>query len=65
MSPYILAWQDTIVRNGAAMLEGTCASLAMRESFHAQGEIVRATYYDTATNKEALLTALNALPGDR
>jgi glycosyltransferase involved in cell wall biosynthesis len=62
MSPYVLPWQDTKIQTGASLLISACQNPAMRESFHAQAEIVRATYYDAQSNRSALLTALSALP---
>jgi hypothetical protein len=62
MSPFVVPWHNCDVEAGADLIYAACQDPLMSQSFHADAERVRAKYYDSGTNRQTLLTALNALP---
>lgn len=60
-APYATLWQSRAPDEGAEIIAGLWREARMHETFHIAADAVRADYFDHASNRRALLRALNAL----
>jgi hypothetical protein len=60
-APYATSWSSLAPDEGAEIIAGLWRQERMRETFHIPADAVRADHFDLASNRRALLHALNAL----